>query len=407
MNILWLSHFVPYPPKGGSLQRSYNLIYQLAKKNSVWLISLNQSALLSDEKLIDDAKNNLLSFLKKVSIYDINTDKGTINKYLLAIRSLVSLEPYFVKWLENTEFLHSIQDCLVNNDIDLIHVDTIGLIKYLPESNEFKKVLNHHNIESNMLFRRAEKEKNIIKKVYYFIEGWKIQRLEEKYCKLFNLNITCSDLDSDRLRNIAYDVAVTEIPNGVDTQYFKPDHSSEQMNTLIFAGGLSWYPNIAAMDFFLNKVWPELKKHAPDLIFYIIGRNPPAWIIEKSKNDTSLIITGFVDDVREYINKASIYVCPINDGGGTRLKILDALAMEKALVAHPIACEGIRVVNNETVVFSESVQEYVTQIINLLGNVELRKKLGVSGRELIQNEYSYDKIGAKLNEKYKALCDFN
>ncbi|MDA3869951.1 MAG: glycosyltransferase family 4 protein, partial [Gammaproteobacteria bacterium] len=189
-------------------------------------------------------------------------------------------------------------------------------------------------------------------------------------------------------------------PNGVDIDYFKPDASAIQQRSLIFIGTLNWYPNIEAARFIAHELWPILKNEIAGITIDVIGASPPEDIVKVGNEDNDFNVHGFVDDILPYMNKAAIYICPIMDGGGTKLKILDALAMKKALVAHEIACEGIRIENGKNVLFAQSVSEYVVAIKKLIGDDGLRKKMGNEARRLIENEYSYEIIGKKLSDLY-------
>lgn len=164
---------------------------------------------------------------------------------------------------------------------------------------------------------------------------------------------------------------------------------------------MNWYPNRNAMLYFARQVWPLLTEAIPDIRITVIGQDPPACLINLANEDKRFKVAGFVDDVRPYINRAMVYVCPIKDGGGTKLKILDALAMGKAIVADPVACEGIDVKDGETVLFADSPADYVKKIKLLFENKDLNKKLGLNGRKLIEDKYSFEKIGRKL----ATLCE--
>jgi glycosyltransferase involved in cell wall biosynthesis len=172
-------------------------------------------------------------------------------------------------------------------------------------------------------------------------------------------------------------------------------------HSLVFAGGMKWYPNRSAMLFFANKIWPLLKKEVPDVKMTVIGREPPAEVVNLTRNDGQFKVTGFVDDVRPYIDKAMVYVCPIQDGGGTRLKILDALAMGKPIVAHPVAVEGIDIEPEKQVLIAETPQEFVDQIVRLFGDSNLYRRLSEGGRKLVVEKYDFEKVGEELS------CAFN
>ncbi len=403
MNILWLSHLVPYPPKGGVNQRSFNLMKELSKYHNVSIICFSQKSQQPTLEKRLEAVEGLSEVGKVIELFTFESDQSQLKQLFLAFKSLFTIDPYTVNWIKKSGVGPLINKTIEDHDIDLVHFDTISWAAYLKYTNNCKLVLNHHNVESHMMLRRAGKESSLLKKFYYYQEGVKLKAYEKKVCGKFNLNITCSSTDTDRLLQAVPGLQADTIPNGVDLDYFKPIGLEQRETSIVFAGGLSWYPNIAAMEFFVKQIWPKLVGEIPSVSMTVIGRNPPKWLSDFSKETKNFDVTGFVDDVRSYIDQATIYVCPINDGGGTKLKILDALAMGKAIVANEIACEGIAVVEGENVIFAEKPEEFVKQIKVLFKNSEMRKSIGVKGRELIEKEYDYINIGKKLDKLYSAL----
>ncbi len=247
-----------------------------------------------------------------------------------------------------------------------------------------------------MMLRRARIEEHPLKRLYFWQEGLRLRRYERRVCPRFDLNITCSSLDTQRLERVAPGVAVAEVPNGVDTEYFRPNADLEHSRSLVFAGNMSWYPNAAAMLFFADRVWPALKAKLPGVTMDVIGGSPPPRLSALAARDKEFRVRGFVPDVRPYIGRAAAYVCPIMDGGGTKLKILDALAMGKAIVAHPIACEGIDVQDGRDVIFAREPDEFVESIARLLDSPELKSQLALNARALAESSYSYSFIGRRL-----------
>jgi len=408
MKILWLSHLVPYPPKGGVLQRSYNLIKEVSRYHDVTLIAFIQTSLMramfdSVEEGIEEAKVHLGGFCKRIEFVGIPCDSSILGKRALAFKSIFTVDPYTINWLKSDEMRAVIEKIARNHQFDIVHFDTISLAAYILLFPGSPKVLDHHNIESHMMLRRARQETNKLKKVYYFMEGKKLQRYEKLICRGFDLHITCSSIDSQRLIGIDQGLRVEEIPNGVDVAYFCPMPDNELSKQLVFAGGLDWYPNADAMSMFANKIWPLLKMQEPDIVMNVIGKNPAEELISLARQDSNFRVHGFVDDVREYLSKASVYVCPISDGGGTKLKLLDAFSMGKAVVAHPIASEGIEVVDGYNILFATTPDEYADGIINLLNNKSLRDMLGRNARNLVVEKYAFKNIGKKLAGLYSCI----
>ena len=408
MKILWLSHLIPYPPKGGALQRSYNMIRELSRYHEVSLLAFNQLSLISPlfESVtsgIEEARSSLSQFCRRLAFFGIASDRSKWSRYLLGLKSLL-YEPYNINWLKSKAFASTMGDWIQQENYDLIHFDTISLIPFYPLVPRFVATsLDHHNIESHMLLRRAKNQNNLLKNIYFWQEGLRLKRYERHFCPRFSLNITCSDLDTERLLEIVPQANVRTIPNGVDLDFFKPKTTSSQANRLIFVGRMSWYPNIEAVTYIAEKLWPHLKKKHPELECDIIGANPPESIRRLASRFPGFHVHGFVHDVRPYIDAATVYVCPIRDGGGTKLKILDAMAMAKAVVAHPVACEGIDVKNNHNVLLADNETKFIQHIDDLLCSSEKRKALGKEARRLMEESYGYQAIGRQLSTALQ-LC---
>lgn len=406
MKILWFSHLVPYPEAGlGVLQRSYHLVRELARVHQVYLLAFVQPRII--QELLGDvtsgleaAREHLEQYCARVQFLPIASEASRFRRMWLAARSLPGGHCYTIRWLSSEEARRVAADWNASIDFDLVHFDTLSLAPYLQLFTRGVKTLDHHNIESDMMLRRAQIEGNPLKRLYYWQEGVRLAHYERHVCPRFDLNITCSSLDTERLRAVAPGVAVAEVPNGVDTAYFRVSDEPEHPLSLVFAGNLSWYPNKTAMLFFADRVWPALKERVAGVTMDVIGANPPARLSALAGRDANFRVHGFVPDVRAYIGRAALYVCPIMDGGGTKLKILDALAMGKAIVAHPIACEGIGVRDGHDVVFARDADEFVQNIAALLGNADRRRQLARNARLLAESVYSYSVIGRSLVNEF-------
>lgn len=408
MRVLWLSHLVPYPPKGGVLQRSFNLLREVARYNTVDLVAMVQRPLLAylapeREEALRIAKRELSGFCASVAFCPLPEDARVGGRTGLLLGSVISPRPYTVNWLLSRRMAGLVQRHTAARACEIAHLDTFSLGAYLDDLGGMPAVMNHHNIESHMMQRRAANESNPLKKLYMLQESAKILRWERRYGERCAAHLTCSELDTERLLQAAPRLAgkVHEIPNGVDLDYFKPDYVAPTEGRLIFAGRLSAYPNRKAVLFIARELWPALKQAIPSVSIDIIGAEPPQEVIRLAERDPAVRVHGFVDDVRPFLNGAAVYVCPITDGGGTKLKVLDALAMAKAVVADPIACEGIEVRAGTHVAFAHTVSEYVHHIRHLFAHVEERQRLGQAARALVEEKYSYRAIGMRLAEVYE------
>ncbi|MBA3557834.1 MAG: glycosyltransferase [Gemmatimonadaceae bacterium] len=403
MNILWLSQLVPYPPTGlGVLQRSYNLIRELAGEHRVYLLGFVQRKPLEEifgdpERGLKEAYAHLRSICAEVEFMPIPVDKRKNGRLRLAARSLLMKDPYTINWMKSASMHRTARAWRARHHFDLVHFDTISLAPYLPDFLGLPITVNHHNIESHMMLRRAKLAANPLERAYFWQEGVRLKRYEQRVCRQFDMHLTCSTLDTARLRHENDGLNVVEIPNGVDIDFFRPSGAEREAGNLVFAGNLGRYPNAAAASYIAERVWPLLQATRPGVTMHIIGANPSEALKALSQREPRFKVLGFVPDVRPYLDRAEVYVCPITDGGGTKLKVLDALAMGSALVADPIACEGIDVKEGETVLFAREPEDYVRQIVRLLENKELRARMGAAARQLVEDRFSYESIGTKLD----------
>lgn len=404
MNVLWLSHNVPYPPIGGVLQRSYNLLQQLGSRHRVYLVALNQRAILPAEKDIEEARVALESVCAHVDIVPIPSDASRHAWYRLVISSFITRTAYNVNWLRSTVMHRKIAAIMERVRFDVIHYDTIGLMEYFGHARGCATILNHHNIESAMLVRRAEMEANPLKKIYFRREGSVLESLERLYGPQVDVNLTVSRLDAVRLQAISPAAAIEVCENGTDPGYFQPDVMSRaEPGHLLFVGGMRWYPNRDAMLYFCREVWPRCVAQMPSLELTIAGAHPPAELRQMAGADNRIRVQGYVDDVRPYFDRADIFICPIRDGGGTRLKVLDAMAMGKAIVSTSIGCEGLDVVHGEHVLIADTPEDFATCVGRLLSQPALKADLGARARKLVHEKYSWDVIGRRLMAVYERL----
>lgn len=403
MRVLWLSHFVPYPPQGGALQRSFHLMSRAARDHDVDVLALNQRAILDTPTKVAEAILALKQLGVNTTVFPIPADRSRLHWAMMAAATAIQSTPYDVNWLRSRRFAEAVSSaCTVA--YDAIHVDSIGLIPYLPREVLHKTVLNHHNVESHMLFRRASQEASRWRRQYISREAVKLAHLEAATCPAVGLNVVVSRLDGERLQELAPNSRIHVVENGVDVDYFTPGPAARSgARSLVFAGSMGWYPNANAMTFFLQDVWPMLLSKDPEYRLSIVGHNPPPSLRTLAGGLPNVTVTGSVPDVRPHLERAAVYVCPILDGGGTRLKVLDALSMQRALVATPLAVEGLGLVPGRHFMPAATPAEFVESILSLRDDPAKRDALGRAGREFVEGHFSWSLIAGRLSEAYRLV----
>lgn len=411
MRLLWLSHLVPYPPKGGVLQRSYNLIKEMANYHEITLVCFNQVSLLESslpEKSdpLDYAKQMLRHHVNSIIILDIPQETIPAGRYLIALKALLKGRAYNMEWLRSSRAEKAIAKVLRGDSFDAVHLDTISLSPYAKLFYELPLVLNHHNFESEMLRQRAQTETNYLKSLFFRYEASRLFKSEVKFCRKSTLNLTCSDDDSEAMRAATGVDNFLTVPNGVDVSYFYPNRKVEIIKrSILIVGGMSWYPNREAVEFFIREIWPKVKREFPDIVVNIVGRSPTKAIVDFASVEPSVNLHGFVNDIREHLWSSHLYLCPIRTGGGTKLKILDALATGCCIIADPFACKGIDVESESHVLYASEPDDYVSRINDVLNDQSLENTLRSNGPKLIFDKYSYSSIGKLYSDKLVNLLE--
>ncbi len=400
LNILWLSHFVPFPPKGGCFQRSYNLLKEISAKNDVYLVALKHKDSTHPDFEIRSAQMELEKFCRKVNIIDISSSTSGLSLYAIAIKSLFKHNPLSVEMFKFTEMSHVIKKLTNEIDFQIVHYDTISLAEYFKDAEGIPKILNHHGAESFMIHRRIANEPNYLKKLFFLMEARKLRRYEKDNCPKFDLNIVVSEFDKEILEEISPGLKIEIVENGVDINYFLPSERKNNNKRLIFAGRLDQYSNKDAILYFCNKVWPLIKEKIPDTRLTIIGNNPPQKLVEIANHDRGIELLGYVDDVRPFFANAMISICPIRDGGGIRIKILDALAMGMPIISTSIGCEGIEITPGKDVLIADTPQEFIESIDKIFSDNDTLINLSINARKTAENKYSWNAISRKLDHFY-------
>ena len=399
MRLLWLGHNLAYPPKGGPLQRNYNLLRQAAKQHEVHALLFDQPASRPSNVTPQDCVDALLQFCASVDWVPLPQDSLGIGRYWRALGGLLTGEPYEFRWLRSDDMVARLKRLTERTHFDVVHADTLGLAPYVALLPGAGTVLNHHDIESALVRRRAASANRFIWRKFWSQEAAHLLTAERRWCPSFDVNMVVSDDEGKLLQPSCGQSKICVVPNGVDVSYFTP-RVDPGGNKLLFCGRLDQIANKGAITYFFNSIWPELSGRIKNLEIDVVGKNPPGWLMDLSQRDSRVRVPGFVDDVRPYFQKATVFVCPITDGGGTRLKILDALAMGMPVVSTTFAASGLALAHNKHVLLADTPESFVQAIVQLLGDDALRKTLSLAGREIITSMYSWEVIGDSLCEAY-------
>ncbi len=400
MRILFVSQIVPYPPHGGVLQRGFNLLRELGRHHEVDLLAFHHPDELPAGTALEQSKRELGAFCRSVEYFALWPKQSFVHRLVALAFAAVYPRPFSVLAHRSGKLAARIEDlCLGPRPPDVVHLDTMALAPYARNCGTVPVVVTHHNVESQLMQRRAEHERGWLQKFYVRLQAKRLRSYEEANSGKFPVNIMVSESDAETLRGICPRARMEVIPNGVDTEYFHPRWGSETP-TLIFTGGMNMFANRDGVDWFLVEVWPLVKRRVSGVRFIAIGQRPSPLLMEVVAKDGSVEAPGFVQDVRPWVERAAVYVVPLRVGGGTKLKVLDAMAQGKAIVCTTLGAEGIEVKDAEEMLIADSAHDFAERIVQLLGAADERLRLGRAAREKVEERYSWGILGRRLAEVY-------
>jgi glycosyltransferase involved in cell wall biosynthesis len=191
---------------------------------------------------------------------------------------------------------------------------------------------------------------------------------------------------------------ISVIPTGVDTEHFRPDWSTARTNELVFTGAMDWMPNEDAILYFVREILPLIREDIPQATLTVAGRSPSSRLFALAAADTRIRITGRVEDIRPYVSAGSVFVVPLRIGGGTRLKIFEAMAMGKAIVSTSIGAEGLPVTHGKDIVIADTPKSFARSVVELLHQPEQRKSLGLSARQFVETKSSWRAVSELFDD---------
>lgn len=412
-----LAPYPPYPPRSGGALRIYHLLAGLARHHELWLLTFAP----------DDAAAAALEPLRTVC--HVETVTGLLPRRITrrAWDTLFSPLPDMALRNASTAYTDALRQLVRSHPFDAIQAESIEMGGYgvlaraLVESGGKPApalVLDEFNAEY-VLQRRAARldllnlaallrtgnPKPIISGSYSLLQSHKLAHYERWLLRGYSAVLAVSEEDRHALHRLCPEARIRVVPNGVDTRFFAPDPSIAPSvpPSLVFTGSLDFRPNVDAVRWFAHQVLPLIRTHRPDARFVVVGRSPSPAVLALH-NDAGVEVVGEVADVRPSIVGAAVYVVPMRIGGGVRLKLLEALAMQAPIVSTPMGAEGIIGLHDgEHLLLAETPAAFAAAVLRLLENPAEGQRMGRAGRLLVSERYDWQTIVPLLNGVYEQM----
>lgn len=341
-------------------------------------------------------------FVKKTKIDGVFVD--TKLNVVDAFSNLVTSDSYNISRFFSTDFDILLRNRLEENEFDVVHLESLFMTPYIATIRRFSKAkiaLRSHNLEYMIWQRLAAQSGNPAKKIYLKILSSQLKKYEINVFNDIDAVAAISKEDEKKYVDLGLEKPIITIPFGVDVANYSPVEIRSNCVKLFHIGAMDWKPNIEAITWFLNEVWPSCIVDCPDLKFELAGRNMPDWLLE---DDTQNVINhGEVPNAVDFMNDHNVMVVPLLSAGGMRIKIIEAMALGKVVIASTIAAEGISYTNNLNIIIADTPEDFVKEITELNLNPQKIKDIGDNARKFIEEEYDETVIINKLISFYSEI----
>lgn len=392
MKILVITTRMPFPLDNGGKLRTYNLLRRLSEKHWITLVTFEpeetppQAFIQSIcRKLItvpEPNNNTMASFCFNLLSAPFCSDPLTVRKYTSDLLA------------------KAIRDHLSRETYDIIHCESTPLARTALQAAGSPDCVGTQNVEAQIWLRYAETSVNPLKRFFMFDQYRKMFKYESETYRYFARVLVVSN-DDRRLMVDWYRLDSVVVPNGVDTEYFQPGLSERDPSNIAYVGAMDWRPNQDAVLYFLHEIWPIVKAKVPKVTFSIVGRKPPKSILKVAALDKSIEVTGTVKDVRPNLCRASVCVVPLRIGGGSRLKILEALATCTPVVSTTVGAEGLKGIE-PWVAIEDNPRAFAERVIHLLKSPTPKEKMQ-EARKFVAEQYSWKASAERIESVWNDL----
>lgn len=390
MKVLFALPFCPVPADFGGALRVYHLVKQVSLRHQVSVVCYGEPG----------EAERLRSELKLHEVVMVPPTWKTKRRRLGQLFSTFTTHSFFQLSVASAEFEAELNRMLAKTQFDVVQTEFSHLGPFDLKTSALK-VLDTHNVEYDNFRRMWESSPWGVKKLHYGLEYRKMRADELETCRRQDVLLATSERDKEMFEGDVPGSPKRVVPNGVDSDFFTPapSHLPVEPWSLAFTGMMAYVPNHDGIKWFLDEVFPLIQQKVPKAKLYVVGKNPPAHITQRESD--SVRVTGTVPDVRPYVWKAAAYVVPLRMGGGTRLKIAEAMAMKKAIVSTRIGCEGIELVDGESALLADDPRSFADATVRLLEDQALAARLAEKGYQLAKAKYDWRSIGDTLDGIYR------
>jgi sugar transferase (PEP-CTERM/EpsH1 system associated) len=388
MRILFMTPELPSPPTSGGTARMHGLISNVAKRHDVAVLAIKPVGI--DVSSAVHATGRYARLV--VTIENPHIAISNLDKRRRQLRSLISHRSYERLTYHQPRLQRTLERMCREWRPDAIVVE-FAQMGYARFPADVPVVLDAHNVEHEIVERQTRIDSSVSRRLYSRVNARKLQHEERALLKRVDGVAATSARDAELLTRLAPGIRPVVVPNGVDCEAFAPrSHEIDELSVLFF-GSMDYFPNTDAALYFAHEIWPSLRRAHPVLAFDIVGRRPPE-AVRALESTEGIRVAGLVEDIRNSIAAAAVVVVPLRAGSGTRLKVLEAMAMGVPVVSTRLGVEGLNVVDSEHLLIADEPGAFSHAVASLLASPEARQRMGTAARKLVVEQYDWQAISA-------------
>jgi glycosyltransferase involved in cell wall biosynthesis len=398
MRLLWLKADLLHPVDTGGKIRTFYMLRELKKLHHVTYLALDDGTAAPDA--VERAREYCHDLIR---IPHRTAPKLSLRFFAELLANVGSALPYAVEKYRSAEFHERVEQEQLQ--ADCVVCDFLFPSVNLPDGLSRPAVLFQHNVEALIWRRHVDTQTNRLARIFFREQWRRMKRFEGQACQRFDGIVSVSPHERMLMEQDYGAPLVREIPTGVDTDYFRPSGSVKpEPYHIVFSGSMDWLANDDAMKYFIREILPRIRASCPRVTMTIVGRNPFPGLKALARTDPSIRLTGRVEDVRPYLEQASVYVIPLRIGGGTRLKVFEAMAMEKPIVSTSVGVEGLPVEGGTEVLIADEPDAFAAAVIRLLHGPALARRLGETAARKVRAQFGWAPVADVFIDACELAC---
>lgn len=391
MNILIVSAQFPYPTRSGFTTRVYQLARHLSMRHGVTVLSYAEP----------HQREGVAGLAAQMSVRAVErTPRSSKGKRVVQALTVVSPRSYSAREVHSTRMQAAIDELCSAESFDVIQLESSFLCTFRFPSSP-RLVIDEHNIEYELFQRTCESERSLPRRAFNRLEYLRFRRFEQVCWARADACVVTSEREVEPVRSCAPRTPVVVVPNSVDVDHFTPSDAPVEPHTVVFTGTLNYRPNLDGVRYLIDEIWPLVRDRHPDARLTLTGRTDGVDTRPLARPGVEFL--GEVPDIRSSLRAAAAVAVPIRFGGGTRLKVVEGLAMGKALVSTTLGCEGVAVADGEHLLIADDAVTFASRIVELFEDPALGRSLGRAGRSLVETRYSWELASTRLEALYQQI----